>query len=417
MIDIKLLAKDFDSVVEQLKRKKVDSAILEKLQEVYFEFKSKKQDLEQLQADQNAKSKLFGIYMKEGKDITALKQEVSENKQKVAVLNDEVREIEERMSNILIAVPNIPAEEVPTGADEDENVELEKILTPKKFSFEPKAHWELGENLNWLDFERGTKLAKSRFTVIKNQASKLERALINYMLDFNGRCGFDEVSVPFIANANSLTGTGQLPKFKDDLFKIEDEELFLIPTAEVPLTNLFSDEIIPENELPIKLTAVTPSFRKEAGSGGRDIRGIIRQHQFYKVEIVAITKQEESENMLNSMVDCVSKMLTELELPHRKVLLCSGDLGFSASKTIDIEVWLPSQNTYREISSISNTQDFQARRSKIRYKTNDKKSKNILAHTLNGSSLAVGRTLVAIMENYQTQDGNIEIPEALKKYI
>jgi seryl-tRNA synthetase len=417
MIDLKLLAKDFDFVVEQLQRKKVDSVLLEELKTVYVEFKSKKQDLEQLQAEQNSKSKLFGIYMKEGKDISELKKEVSENKQKVASLNDEVREIEEKMSNILIGVPNIPADEVPNGADENDNVELEKILTPKEFSFEPKAHYELGEKLNWLDFERGTKLAKSRFTVIKNQASKLERALINYMLDFNGNCGFTETSVPFIANANTLTGTGQLPKFKDDLFKIEGEELYLIPTGEVPLTNLFADEIIPESELPIKLTAVTPSFRKEAGSGGRDIRGIIRQHQFYKVELVAITKQDESENMLNSMVDCVSKMLTELELPHRKVLLCSGDLGFSASKTIDIEVWLPSQKTYREISSISNTQDFQARRSKIRYKTAGKKGKNILAHTLNGSSLAVGRTLVAIMENYQTENGDIQIPEVLKKYL
>jgi seryl-tRNA synthetase len=249
---------------------------------------------------------------------------------------------------------------------------------------------------------------------MRGVAARLERALINYMLDFNRQRGFEEWYVPFMANSNTLQGTGQLPKFEDDLFKIEDEDLYLIPTAEVSLTNLYSDEIIAVDELPLMLTSYTPCFRKEAGSAGRDTRGLIRQHQFDKVEMVAITKQEESEEIFEKMVACASDLLTSLGLSHQKVMLCTGDLGFSAAKTIDLEVWLPGQNKYREISSISNTKEFQARRAKIRYKEN---KKNILAHTLNGSSLAVGRTLVAIMENYQQEDGSIKIPEVLKKYM
>ena len=307
---------------------------------------------------------------------------------------------------------NLPDENVPFGADEDENVVLEVIGTKPTFDFTPKEHWEL--ECDWLDFQRGVKLAKSRFTALKGDGARLERALINYMLDFNRARGFNEWYVPFMANSNSLLGTGQLPKFEDDLFKIEGEDLYLIPTAEVSLTNLYNDEILDKNELPLLLTSYTPCFRKEAGSAGRDTRGLIRQHQFDKVEMVAITSQEQSDEIFLKMVNCASDLLTSLGLCHQKVQLCTGDLGFGAAVTIDLEVWLPGQNRFREISSISNTRDFQARRAKIRYK-DDKK--NIFAHTLNGSSLAVGRTLLAIMENYQEANGSVKIPEVLKPYM
>ena len=413
MVDLRQLEKEFDTVATSLKRRGIDEKLLEKLKIVFEEKKGVQKRLESAQAEQNQKSKLFGQYKREGKDITELQKEVAENKKEIAKLSNLVKELEQDLEDILMQIPNIPADEVPEGEDENSNVELEKILEPKNIS-NPKPHYELGEKLDWLDFPRGVKLAKSRFTVLKNQGARLERALINFMLDHNREYGFDEVSVPVIANKNALFGTGQLPKFEEDLFKIEGEDLYLIPTAEVSLTNLFADEILQSEDLPIKLTSATPCFRKEAGSGGRDIRGIIRQHQFYKVELVAITKPEESEKIFNLMVKTVSDMLTKLELPHRKVLLCGGDLGFSAQKTIDIEVWLPSQNQYREISSISNTGDFQARRAKIRFKDG---KKNKFVHTLNGSSLAVGRTLVAIMENFQNPDGTISIPKVLEKYL
>jgi seryl-tRNA synthetase len=414
MIDLKLLEKDFDTVANRLKKKKVDEELLSKLKELFGELKRKKTAQEGLQATQNAKSKLFCVYKKEGKDIAKLKKELEENKQKIAKATEEVREIEKGLQTIAMAIPNLPDESVPEGEDEKDNVELKKILEPKRFDFAPKEHWELDSEQRYIDFERGVKLAKSRFSVLKGKVARLERALINYMLDFNKARGFEEISVPYIVNKTTLEGTGQLPKFEDDLFKIEREELFLIPTAEVPLTNLYRDEIIPEDKLPILMTAYSACFRKEAGSAGRDTRGMIRQHQFDKVELVSITKPQQSEEIFEKMVECASDLLTSLGLPHRLVLLCGGDLGFSASKTIDLEVWLPGQDRYREISSVSNTRDFQARRAKIRYK-NGKKS--ILTHTLNGSSLAVGRTIIAIMENYQTKDMDFEIPKVLKKYM
>ncbi|MBV5277749.1 MAG: serine--tRNA ligase, partial [Campylobacteraceae bacterium] len=310
--------------------------------------------------------------------------------------------------------PNTPDDMVPIGIDENDNVELKRVLTPPTFSFVPKEHWDLDSKQNWIDFERGVKLSKSRFSVLKNDAAKLSRALINYMLDFNTARGFHEVAVPYIVNRETLMGTGQLPKFEDDLFKIEGEDLFLIPTAEVPVTNLFRDEILLKEELPLKMTAYSACFRKEAGSAGKDTRGMIRQHQFDKVELVCISTPEQSEAIFQEMLSCASDLLTSLGLAHRHLLLCGGDLGFSAAKTVDLEVWFPGQNRYREISSVSNTHDFQARRAKIRYKD---EGKNRLVHTLNGSSLAVGRTLIAIMENYQNEDGSINIPEVLKKYM
>ncbi|QKF76547.1 serine--tRNA ligase [Arcobacter defluvii] len=412
MIDIKLLQKDFEYVATALQRKGVDNELLNNLKTLASQAKQKRQEMEDVTAEQNVLSKDFGRYKKEGLDVASLQESINNLKIKKQELEEKVKDLEEQLTSIILGVPNIPDESVPYGADENENVILEVVGQKPTFDFEPKEHWDL--NNGWLDFERGVKLAKSRFSAIKGDGARLERALINYMLDFNRQRGFNEWYVPFMANSNTLQGTGQLPKFADDLFKIEGEDLYLIPTAEVSLTNLYNDEIIDVSELPLLLTSYTPCFRKEAGSAGRDTRGLIRQHQFDKVEMVAITSQEQSDEIFQKMVSCASDLLTSLGLAHQKVQLCTGDLGFSAAVTIDLEVWLPGQNKYREISSISNTRDFQARRAKIRYKED---KKNILAHTLNGSSLAVGRTLVAIMENYQNEDGSVSIPEVLKPYM
>jgi len=412
MIDIKLLQKDFDYVVKALKKKAVDDELLDSLKTLALKTKDKRQQMEELSATQNILSKEFVKYKKENIDISELQSKINTLKNQKQELEDEVRALEDELNSIILSVPNIPDESVPFGLSENDNIILEVVGTKPTFDFTPKEHWDL--NCNWLDFQRGVKLAKSRFTAIKNDGARLERALINYMLDFNRQRGFDEWYVPFMANTNTLLGTGQLPKFADDLFKIEGEDLYLIPTAEVSLTNLFNDEILAKDQLPILLTSYTPCFRKEAGSAGKDTRGLIRQHQFDKVEIVAITSQEQSDAIFTKIVQCASDLLTSLGLAHQKVQLCSADLGFSAAVTIDLEVWLPGQNRFREISSVSNTRDFQARRAKIRYK-DDKK--NILAHTLNGSSLAVGRTLLAIMENYQNEDGSVRIPEVLQKYM
>ena len=413
MIDIKLLQKDFDYVVNALQRKGVDNSLLNNLKTLATNTKQKRQEMEDVTAEQNLLSKEFGRYKKENLDVAELQENINNLKNKKQELEEQVRVLEEELTSIILGVPNMPDENVPSGADENENVILEVVGQKPTFSFEPKEHWDL--NNGWIDFERGVKIAKSRFAALRGDGARLERALINYMLDFNRERGFNEWYVPFMANSNTLLGTGQLPKFADDLFKIEGEDLYLIPTAEVSLTNLFNDEILEESELPMLLTSYTPCFRKEAGSAGRDTRGLIRQHQFDKVEMVAITTPEQSAEVFEKMVNCASDLLTSLGLAHQKMQLCTGDLGFSAAVTIDLEVWLPGQNKYREISSISNTRDFQSRRAKIRYK--DANKKNILTHTLNGSSLAVGRTLVAIMENYQNEDGSVRIPEVLKKYM
>jgi len=416
MIDLKLLENDFENIKQKLLLKKVDEKLLEEVK-VFFEMQRPlKKEIEELQAKRNNLSKEIGNFMKnkEFEKGNALKKEVEEIKNEISALEEQLNELNEKLSSKAMIIPNIPDSDVPVGNDEDDNVEIKKVGVVPSFDFEIKPHDELGVNLDWLDFERGVKLAKSRFTVMKNEAARLERALINYMLDFNRKRGYEEVYVPFIVNKETMTATGQLPKFEEDLFKISDEDLYLIPTAEVPLTNLFRDEIIKDLETPIKMTAYTPCFRKEAGSYGRDTKGIIRQHQFDKVEMVCITRPEDSDKVFNEMVECASDLLTSLGLAHRLVNLCTGDLGFSAAKTIDLEVWIPSQNKYREISSISNVRDFQARRGKIRYKDG---KKNRLVNTLNGSSLAVGRTLVAIMENFQKEDGTIEIPQVLHKYL
>ncbi|MBL0708680.1 MAG: serine--tRNA ligase [Sulfurimonas sp.] len=414
MIDLKLLQKDFESIGKKLQRKGVDIAVLQSLKLKNEELKKAKADFETLQALQNSMSKEFGAYKREGKDISELKQRVDANKVLITQALDVQRVKQEELEKIAMGVANIPDDEVPDGKDEDDNVEIKKVLTPKEFTYAPKEHWELAQDNGWIDFEHGAKLSGSRFSVSYDMGAKLERALINFMLNFNGSRGFTEVSVPHMVNRTALEGTGQLPKFENDLYKIEGQEMYMIPTAEVPLTNLFQDEIVPYDLLPIKMTGYTSCYRKEAGAAGRDTRGMIRQHQFHKVELVCITKEEKSDTVFNEMIECASDILTALELPHRLVQLCAGDLGFGAAKTVDIEVWLPGQNQYREISSISNTRDFQARRAKIRYKDG---KKNRFVNTLNGSSLAVGRTLVAIMENNQNEDGSIDIPEVLKPYL
>ena len=416
MINLKLIETNFDLFNTKLKAKKVGEDVLKNLLEAYKENKKIKLEIESLQSEQNAKSKKMGEFMKSGdkENANALKTELDSKKAQIATLNESLNESEEKLNLVAAAVPNIIDDDVPLGADEDENVELKKVLEPPCFDFKPLEHWQLAEKNGWIDFATGAKLSGSRFSVLRGQGAKLARALVNYMIDFNSSRGFELVNVPFLVSSNTLFGTGQLPKFADDLYKIDDEDLYLIPTSEVPVTNLYNDEIIAENELPIKMTCYSACFRKEAGSAGKDTRGMIRQHQFEKVELVCITKPEQSDKVFDEMVACASDLLSSLGLAHRHMLLCSGDLGFSAAKTIDLEVWLAGQDKYREISSVSNTRDFQARRAKIRFKDG---KKNTLCHTLNGSSLAVGRTLIAIMENYQQKDGSIKIPTVLEKYI
>lgn len=414
MINLKLLETNYDEFVKKLEGKNVKASLLDELLHTFNELKQKRKALENFQAIQNAKSKELGVKARAGEDVSELKNELNLNKAALADADEVVKQYEEKLEQISFSVPNITDDDVPFGKDEDDNVCLKTVLEPTKFDFTPKEHWELGESLGWLDFERGAKLSGSRFTVLRGMGARLSRALVNYMIDFNSARGFELVNVPYLVSSNTLFGTGQLPKFEEDLYKVRDEDLYLIPTSEVPVTNLYNDTIIEAEQLPIKMTCYSACFRQEAGSAGRDTRGMIRQHQFEKVELVSITKPDQSEGVLAEMISCASDLLTSLGLPHRHMLLCSGDLGFSAAKTIDLEVWLPGQGKYREISSISNTRDFQARRAKIRFKDG---KKNMLVNTLNGSSLAVGRTLIAIMENYQKADGTIEIPEVLKRYM
>ena len=421
MINLKLIETNFDEFNSKLKAKKVSDGILLKLLDHYNQLKSSKIELEKLLNEQNSSSKEVGKLLRQESENLTDRHRLASLKQDLANLKEEIKQQEEsvsvwesKLSEIAESIPNIIDDDVPLGADEDENVELKKVLEPPRFDFKPLEHWQLAEKNGWIDFATGAKLSGSRFSVLRGQGAKLARALVNYMIDFNSSRGFELVNVPFLVSSNTLFGTGQLPKFADDLYKIDDEDLYLIPTSEVPVTNLYNDEIIAENELPIKMTCYSACFRKEAGSAGKDTRGMIRQHQFEKVELVCITKPEQSDKVFDEMVACASDLLSSLGLAHRHMLLCSGDLGFSAAKTIDLEVWLAGQDKYREISSVSNTRDFQARRAKIRFKDG---KKNTLCHTLNGSSLAVGRTLIAIMENYQQKDGSIKIPAVLEKYI
>ena len=355
-------------------------------------------------------------YRQEKKDAEEKILAMKEVSIKIKELDAQVKEIDEKITKILLEIPNLPHQSVPIGENEKDNVEIRRWGEPRKFNFTPLTHGDIGEALDILDFERGAKIAAARFTVLKGMGAKLERALINFMLDLHtNEHGYKEIFPPFLVNAETMTGTGQLPKFEDDLFKTTNG-LYLVPTAEVPLTNLHREEILNDDDLPLYYVAYTACFRREAGSYGKDVRGLIRQHQFNKVELVKICRPEDSYNELETLTQNAEEVLKRLELPFRVVVLCTGDMGFSVAKTYDIEVWLPAQDRYREISSCSNCEDFQARRAMIRYRSKEKEKVN-LVHTLNGSGLAVGRTLVAILENYQQKDGSIIIPDVLLPYM
>ena len=375
------------------------------------------QEWERLRALQKRVSDEVSKKKREGHDASDLISEMKKVSQDLKELDAVVAEKEKALQDFLLTVPNLPHATVPKGKDSEDNEEVRRWGEIPKFGFEPKAHWDLGEELGILDFKAGAKIAGARFTLYLDLGAKLERALINFMLDLHTReHGYREVLPPFMVNRTTMTGTGQLPKFEEELFKIEGLDYFLIPTAEVPVTNIHQDEVLEENLLPLYYTAYTPCFRKEAGSYGKDTRGLIRQHQFNKVELVKFSRPETSYDELEKLLLNAEEVLKRLRLPYRVVTLCAGDLGFSASKTYDIEVWLPGQNTFKEISSCSNFEDFQARRAKIRYRVSGK-NKTEYVHTLNGSGLAVGRTLVAILENYQQADGTVVIPEVLRPYL
>jgi seryl-tRNA synthetase len=371
---------------------------------------------EQLKAQRNSESMEIGKLKKAGQDTSELQAKVRAMGERSAQLEEQVKAIDEDFRQRLSSIPNLPHESVPVGASADDNVEVKSWGTPTKFEFEPKAHWDLGSALGVLDFERAAKITGARFAIYMGAGAKLERALINFMLDLHTReHGYTEVLPPFMVNSASLYGTGQLPKFADDLFKLENSDFWLIPTAEVPVTNIYRDETLEGDQLPIRYCAFTPCFRAEAGSHGRDVRGIIRQHQFQKVELVNFARPDQSHAELENLTASAEKVLEKLGLPYRRMLLCTGDMGFSSAKTYDLEVWMPGQNAYREISSCSNFESFQARRASIRCKM--AKGKSEFAHTLNGSGLAVGRTWVAIVENYQQADGSVVLPEALRPYL
>jgi seryl-tRNA synthetase len=372
--------------------------------------------LQELQARRNEVSREIGILKKQGKDAAGLMEEVAQIKDKMAAAEQDERQAGIDLDALLIAIPNMPAEDVPDGADEAANVELRRIGTPPSFDFTPRQHDEIGTALGLMDFERAAKLSGARFVVLKGALARLERALAAFMLDLQtGEHGYTEVAPPFLVRDEALYGTGQLPKFGDDLFKTAQGH-WLIPTAEVPLTNLMMDEIIDEAKLPTRMTALTPCFRSEAGAAGKDTRGMIRQHQFFKVELVSIAHPDRSEEEHDRMTACAEEVLKRLGLAYRVIVLCTGDMGFSARKTYDIEVWMPGQSTYREISSCSNCGDFQARRMKARFRPAGDKNTRFV-HTLNGSGLAVGRTLIAVLENYQQADGSVIVPEALRPYM
>jgi len=419
MLDAKLLRTDLDNIAQQLAKRgfELDTDTLRALEE---QRKGSQIKTQELQNERNSRSKSIGQAKARGEDIAPLLAQVSQLGDDLDAAKAEQDEVLAKIDAIASAIPNLLDESVPEGKDEDDNVEIKRWGTPKEYDFEVKDHVDLGFGVDkGLDFESGAKLAGTRFAVMRGKIAKLHRAIAQFMLDTHTEeHGYQEMYVPYLVNPDSLYGTGQLPKFGEDLFHtdLSNKKLSLIPTSEVPLTNLVRDEIVDEADLPIKMTAHTPCFRSEAGSGGRDIRGLIRQHQFDKVEMVQIVKPENSMTALDELTRHAEVILEKLELPYRTVQLCSGDVGFSASKTFDLEVWLPAQNTYREISSCSNMGAFQARRMQARFR-NSETNKPELLHTLNGSGLAVGRTLVAVLENYQQADGSINIPTVLQPYM
>jgi len=417
MLDIKRIRTEYDDVKKAVEARGKGDFGLSKVLELDKERRAIISTVEDMKNKQKTVSKQIPMLKKEGKDTTEVMAEMKKLSEEVKELDVKVKDIDTALEDVLMGIPNTPVEGTPEGNTDEDNLELRTWGEPTKFDFEPKAHWDVGTELDILDFERGTKIAGTRFTVLKNNGAKLERALINFMLDLHTENhDFIEVMTPFMVNRSAMTGTGQLPKFEDDMFHIPSKDFFMVPTAEVPVTNLYAGEIIDQNVLPINHAAYTPCFRKEAGSAGRDTRGIIRQHQFNKVEMVKFVEPEKSYEELEILTAAAEEVLKRLNLPYRVVQLCAGDLGFSSAKTYDIEVWMPSYDRYLEISSCSNFEDYQARRANIRFRDKDtKKVRHV--HTLNGSGLAVGRTMAAILENYQQADGTVVVPEALRPYM
>lgn len=415
MLDIKILRQNPEIIKDALKKRNndldIDPAVKldKKRREILV-------DVERKKASQNEISKKIPQMKKNGENTDEIFKEMKELSNNIKELDEQVRRIDEDLRDFMLRIPNIPNESCPIGADDSENEEQRRFGEPTKFDFEPKAHWDIGTDLDILDFERGTKVAGTRFTVYKGLGARLERSVIQYFLNTHTENGYTEIFPPFMVNRASMTGTGQLPKFEEDAFKVANNGFFMIPTAEVPVTNLYRDEIINGAELPIKYCAYSACFRAEAGSAGRDTRGLIRQHQFNKVELVKFVKPETSYDELEALTNDAEKLLQGLKIPYRVVALSTGDLGFSSAKTYDIEVWMPSYGRYVEISSCSNFEDYQARRANIRFKDSPK-DKAQFVHTLNGSGLAVGRTVAAILENYQNADGTVTVPEALVQYM
>lgn len=417
MLDIKRIREDYQGVKAAVERRCKGDFGLSKVPELDAKRRELLAEVEQMKNRQNTVSKEIPKLKKAGEDTTAIMAEMKTLSAEIKELDTKVAEVEKELRDVLLGVPNTPCDEVQIGEDDSDNVELRKFMEPRTFDFEPKAHWDVGADLDILDFDRAAKISGARFTVYKGLGARLERAVINFMLDLHTvDQDYVEILPPFMVNRAAMTGTGQLPKFEEDMFYVPQKDFFLIPTAEVPVTNLRAQEIMPETELPVYYTAYTPCFRAEAGSAGRDTRGLIRQHQFNKVELVKFVKPEGSYDELESLTADAEEVLKRLEIPYRVVRLSSGDLGFSSAMTYDIEVWMPSYGRYVEISSCSNFEDYQARRANIRYR-NEETGKAEFVHTLNGSGLAVGRTVAAILENYQQPDGSVVIPEALRKYM
>lgn len=416
MLDIRKIRLNTGEVIESLEKRK-GSFPISKVVELDEDRRKILMEVETMKSRQNIVSKEIPKMKKENKDPSPIFAEMKQLSEEIKELDVKVREIDIELKSILLEIPNTPHESVVEGIDDSDNVEMRRFGQPKKFNFQPKAHWDLGTDLNILDFERATKITGARFTVFTGLGARLERAITQFMLDLHtDKHGYMEMSTPYMVNRDSMIGTGQLPKFEEDMFHLPSKDYFLIPTAEVPLTNIHRDEIINEEILPIKYTGYTPCFRQEAGAAGRDTRGLIRNHQFDKVELVKFTRPEDSYNELEELTNNAEQVLKLLGLPYRIVMLSTGDLGFSAAKTYDIEVWMPSYDRYLEISSCSNFEDFQARRANIRFRNEDT-GKVEFVHTLNGSGLAVGRTFAAILENYQIEDGSVIIPEVLRPYM
>ncbi len=416
MLELRFIRENLDLVKDKTERRGIKDSRVEDFAEVDIKRRKLLAELESLRNRRKTVSSQIAELKKQNEDAESLILEMREVGERIKELEKQVASVEDNLQDIVMGIPNLCDDSVPQGRDDSENVEIRQWGKVSEFAFDPKPHWEIGEDLDILDFERAAKLSGARFALLKGFGSKLERGLINFMLDLHTqKHGYTEVLPPFMVNATSMTATGQLPKFEEDLFRIKDWDLYLVPTAEVPVTNIHRDETLVEKELPIKYCSYTPCFRSEAGSYGKDTRGLIRQHQFDKVELVKFTRPEDSIDELESLLADAEEVLQLLKLPYRIVNLCTGDLGFSAIKTYDIEVWMPAQNKYREISSCSNFGDFQARRGGIRYRPRNSK-KSSLVHTLNGSGLAVGRTLAAILENFQRDDGSIYLPEVLEPY-